>query len=174
MPLIHSASKKARRENIRRELEAGRPPRQAVAIGYEEQRRARTHNPGRKKDQKMENVEHGPGRIPVEHGERQRHQMGEGRGPMKGGDFGVSTYPGRETVGGHGDHMHHDAIVLSDSQRAGPPGLHMGDGSMAATAHSRHGPHGHDHGHHHVAPEGHRPHHVGEAPKRKRGRPRAA
>lgn len=40
MPLIHSASKKAREENIKREIASGRDPKQAVAIGYSEQRRA--------------------------------------------------------------------------------------------------------------------------------------
>jgi hypothetical protein len=38
MPLIHSSSKKAREENIRREIEAGKPIKQAVAIGYSVQR----------------------------------------------------------------------------------------------------------------------------------------
>jgi hypothetical protein len=41
MPLINSKSKKAREANIRTEIAAGKPPRQAVAIGYSEQRRAR-------------------------------------------------------------------------------------------------------------------------------------
>ena len=40
MPLIHSTSKKAREENIHREIEAGKPIKQAVAIGYSEQREA--------------------------------------------------------------------------------------------------------------------------------------
>lgn len=38
MPLIHSKSKAAREENIEREIEAGKPPKQAVAIGYSVQR----------------------------------------------------------------------------------------------------------------------------------------
>lgn len=41
MPLIRSASDAARRENTRREIEAGKDPAQAVAIGYAVQRRAR-------------------------------------------------------------------------------------------------------------------------------------
>jgi hypothetical protein len=43
MPLIHSASKKARQENIKRELEAhpNMNPKQAVAIGYSVQRHAK-------------------------------------------------------------------------------------------------------------------------------------
>ncbi len=42
MPLIHSASNKARQENIKRELEAhpNMNPKQAVAIGYSVQRHA--------------------------------------------------------------------------------------------------------------------------------------
>lgn len=40
MPLIHSASDKARQENIHREIEAGKPIKQAVAIGYSVQRHA--------------------------------------------------------------------------------------------------------------------------------------
>jgi hypothetical protein len=41
MPLRNSASKKAREQNIKREIAAGKPPKQAVAIGYAVQRRAR-------------------------------------------------------------------------------------------------------------------------------------
>lgn len=40
MPLIKSKSNKARQENIRREIAAGKPPKQAVAIGYSVQRQA--------------------------------------------------------------------------------------------------------------------------------------
>jgi len=40
MPLIKSKSKKALRQNIRTEIEAGKPPKQAAAIGYAVQRRA--------------------------------------------------------------------------------------------------------------------------------------
>lgn len=41
MPLIRSASKKARSENIATEVRAGKPQKQAVAIGFSEQREAR-------------------------------------------------------------------------------------------------------------------------------------
>jgi len=41
MPLIKSASKKARQVNIEREIAAGKKPSQAVAIGYAVQRRAK-------------------------------------------------------------------------------------------------------------------------------------
>jgi hypothetical protein len=41
MPLIKSSSNRAREENIRREIAAGKPAKQAVAIGYSVQRRSR-------------------------------------------------------------------------------------------------------------------------------------
>lgn len=41
MPLKKSATKKARSENIRREIRAGKPPKQAAAIAYSVQRKAR-------------------------------------------------------------------------------------------------------------------------------------
>jgi hypothetical protein len=41
MPLVNLSSKKARETNIRRELAAGRPAKQAVAIGYSKQRQAK-------------------------------------------------------------------------------------------------------------------------------------
>ena len=47
MPLIHSSSKSAREENIHREIEAGRDPKQAVAIGYSVQRQSMHHSDDR-------------------------------------------------------------------------------------------------------------------------------
>jgi hypothetical protein len=41
MPLIKSSSKTARNQNIKTEIAAGKPPKQAVAIGYAIQRRAK-------------------------------------------------------------------------------------------------------------------------------------
>lgn len=41
MPLIKSKSNKARSENIATEVRAGKPEKQAVAIGYSEQKEAR-------------------------------------------------------------------------------------------------------------------------------------
>jgi hypothetical protein len=41
MPLVKSSSKKARNENIKREIAAGKKPSQAVAIGYSVQREAK-------------------------------------------------------------------------------------------------------------------------------------
>ena len=40
MPLKHGTSNKTRQENIEREIAAGKPPKQAVAIAYSEQREA--------------------------------------------------------------------------------------------------------------------------------------
>lgn len=40
MPLVKSASKKAVSENIKREMSAGKPQKQAVAIALDVQRRA--------------------------------------------------------------------------------------------------------------------------------------
>ena len=40
MPLIKSKSKEARQKNIETEIAAGKPPKQAVAIGYSVQRQA--------------------------------------------------------------------------------------------------------------------------------------
>jgi hypothetical protein len=41
MPLKHGSSNKTRNANIRKEISAGKPIKQAVAIGYSEQRRAK-------------------------------------------------------------------------------------------------------------------------------------
>lgn len=43
MPLIHSASKEARQENIREMIHSGHPVKQAVAAAYENQRDAERH-----------------------------------------------------------------------------------------------------------------------------------
>ena len=41
MPLIKNPSNKARQTNIQREIEAGKEPKQAVAIAYSVQRKSR-------------------------------------------------------------------------------------------------------------------------------------
>ncbi len=41
MPLKHGTSKKAFSENVKREMEAGKPQKQAVAIAYSVQRKAK-------------------------------------------------------------------------------------------------------------------------------------
>lgn len=43
MPLIHSASNKARSENIAEMIKAGHPRDQAIAAGYHNQREAQRH-----------------------------------------------------------------------------------------------------------------------------------
>lgn len=43
MPLVKSGSKEARQENIKTEIDAGKPIKQAVAIGYANQREAERH-----------------------------------------------------------------------------------------------------------------------------------
>jgi len=40
MPLIKSTSKKAFQKNVKKEIEAGKPPKQAAAIAYSTQREA--------------------------------------------------------------------------------------------------------------------------------------
>lgn len=49
MPLIHGTSDEARQENIKTEIEAGKPIKQAVAIGYAEQRREIAKKAGEKR-----------------------------------------------------------------------------------------------------------------------------
>lgn len=56
MPLIKSSSKKARQSNIRTEIDSGKDPRQAVAIGYSVQREAEKRKRQRH-DQKDESYE---------------------------------------------------------------------------------------------------------------------
>jgi hypothetical protein len=41
MPLTKSSSKKALQSNIRAEIKAGKPPKQAAAIGYSVKRKAK-------------------------------------------------------------------------------------------------------------------------------------
>jgi len=48
MPLIKSPSKKAREKNIETEIKANKPIKQAVAIGYSEQREAKKKTKKRK------------------------------------------------------------------------------------------------------------------------------
>jgi hypothetical protein len=104
--------------------------------------------------------DHGPGSgIKDDGGIRQHKGMAmTGRVPGESDNFGVSEYPGRRKI----DHPEGppDAKILSDSERSGPPNIHMGSTHMLATAHSHHGPHLHPHSHHMPAPKGKRPHHV--------------
>jgi hypothetical protein len=49
MPLKKSTSKKAFSENIRTEMKAGKPQKQAVAIAYSEKKEAKYKSKGKKK-----------------------------------------------------------------------------------------------------------------------------
>jgi hypothetical protein len=48
MPLIKSASKKAFGKNVKKEIAAGKPPKQAVAIAYATKRAAGSKTKGKK------------------------------------------------------------------------------------------------------------------------------
>lgn len=48
MPLIKSTSKKAFQKNVKREIAAGKPPKQAVAIAYSQKRAAAKKTKGKK------------------------------------------------------------------------------------------------------------------------------
>lgn len=57
MPLIEGKSDKARSENIKKEIEAGKNPKQAAAIGYAVQRKAEhAKDLGRAMDANMKEV----------------------------------------------------------------------------------------------------------------------
>ena len=49
MPLIKSKSKEAFKENIRKEVKAGKPVKQAVAIAYDVKRKAQGKKVGKSK-----------------------------------------------------------------------------------------------------------------------------
>lgn len=88
-----------------------------------------------------ENSSHAPGSQVIGGGMRQRAAMAGGAGGEVGGNFGVGKLPGSKRIpmGGH----EREGAMMGDSKRANPPPIHMGEGSMHATAHSKHGPHGH-------------------------------
>lgn len=71
MPLIHSKKPKAFKENIRTEMHAGRPQKQAVAIAYSVQRQAakkKKHMSEGGELKKSDHMERGVNRSVVEHG----------------------------------------------------------------------------------------------------------
>lgn len=68
MPLEHSSSNAARSRNIATEIKAGKPRKQAVAIGFAEQRRA-SHEASRAKHPAKD---HGPRRAVV-HAHQRKH-----------------------------------------------------------------------------------------------------
>lgn len=76
MPLIKSKSEKAFKENIKREIEAGKPQKQAVAIAYNTQRHAKKAHGGL-----YENI----------HAKRERIAHGSGERMRKPGQKGAPT-----------------------------------------------------------------------------------
>lgn len=58
MPLIHSKSNKARQTNIETEIHAGKPIKQAVAIGYANQREAERHTHEHRQQERHEHERH--------------------------------------------------------------------------------------------------------------------
>jgi hypothetical protein len=48
MPLIKSSSKQAFSKNVKKEIAAGKPPKQAVAIAYATKRKAAAKSKGKK------------------------------------------------------------------------------------------------------------------------------
>ena len=69
-----------------------------------------------------ENASHGPGSDSDYAGERQRHMMGEGKGAMPGGTFGIGSLPGTRKV----DHGEPNAKMIPDSERVPPVVNHVG------------------------------------------------
>ena len=86
-----------------------------------------------------ENSSHGPGSGTDFAGERQRHMMGENKGVMRGGDFGIAPLPGHRRIEGEAI----NGKELSDKERGTPPHVNVGKNRMPATAACDHGPHGH-------------------------------
>lgn len=76
MPLIEGKSKKTLQKNIKTEIEAGRDPKQAVAIAYSVKRR---------------NMAHGGGLYANIHAKRQRIEAGSGERMRKPGSEGAPT-----------------------------------------------------------------------------------
>ena len=161
MPLRHGKSNRVRDANIREMIAAGFVPRRAEAAAYRQQRQSEGS-----RRMATENAGHGPGTEPRGDGIRQHQGMARGDGVMRAESFGVGPVPGTARLPGHGEHMPHDGVHLADHERSSPPPISRGDGMMSAEANSDHGPHHHDHEKHHLAPEGHRPHHVGGGKKK--------
>ena len=87
-----------------------------------------------------ESNEHGPGSDFKGEGLRQHQTNARGDGPTKGGDFGVSEYPGRSMIAGDRKIMGGE---LSDKERGCGRPVPMGEGQMGASRNPDHGPHGH-------------------------------
>ena len=77
MPLKHGTSDKTRQQNIKREIEAGKPIKQAVAIGYAEQR----HEIAKKASEHSHHSDHGhhSGHKSATHHIAERHHAKHGK-----------------------------------------------------------------------------------------------
>ena len=75
MPLKHGTSDKTRQENIKREIEAGKPIKQAVAIGYAEQR----HDIAKKAGHSSHQAGHHSGHHSATHHIAERHHAKHGK-----------------------------------------------------------------------------------------------
>ena len=62
MPLIKSTSDASRQDNIETEIHAGKPIKQAVAIGYATQREAQRHSHDEREAPRHEHEQHKYGR----------------------------------------------------------------------------------------------------------------
>lgn len=71
---------------------------------------------------------------------RQHQEMARGGSPKGHQSFGCDSLSSVND-GGHNHGPGDTSATLSDSSRSGPPHISRGSGSMAATAHSDHGPH---------------------------------
>lgn len=87
-----------------------------------------------------ESNEHGVGSDFKGEGLRQHQTNARGEGPIKGGDFDVSEYPGRSCIKGD---TSIEGRELSDKERGAGRNVPMGEGQMGASRNPDHGPHGH-------------------------------
>jgi hypothetical protein len=133
MPLLRGTSRRIISGNIRREIAAGKPQKQAVAIALSTARK--------RKDPPMAKSGHEDG-MAGEKGMSPRKAMASGA--IKGGSFGAEPY--HEMNDGTGPHPDHTAGTgekghMEDHERATPPAIHHTRGHHPAQAAPRHGPH---------------------------------
>ena len=79
MPLKHGTSDKTRQQNIKREIEAGKPIKQAVAIGYAEQRHAIAEKGAHSEHSHHSDYGHHSGHKSATHHIAERHHAKHGK-----------------------------------------------------------------------------------------------
>ena len=131
MPLLKGTSRRIVSGNIRREIAAGKPQKQAVAIALNTARK--------RKDPPMKSHESG---MAGEKGMSPRKAMASGM-IKGGGNFGAVSYS--EAHGGAGMHPDHVAGsgekgMMQDHERATPPAIHHTKRHLPAQAAPHHGP----------------------------------